>query len=243
MRQLYYPFRTWKSKIKKPVQCVFMTFSNDVYDLHEISFQDSADFSSALIGNRQRFMVGEGTIRVQDLEEIAHRIAAMQDWNRAYRERIPFPQADSFTRVVDLVTILIERPMSVGDLSEHYGFDTRQSDYYYNAARYLGLASSSKAARSETELRGPTPEAIKLFAEPYRSKFLALANLVLRIEPINATFLLAQEQGAKLDPRAVQEIFARSDEAQWLGYSASTIERRSQTIIAWAHWLASIAEA
>ena len=243
MRQLYYPFRTWKAKINKPVQCVFMTFSNDVYDLHEVAFEDSTDFSSSVVGNHQRFMVGEGTIRLQDLEEIAHRIAAIQNWNRAYRERIPFPQADSFTRVVDLISILIERPMSVGDLAEHYGFDARQSDYYYNAARYLGLASSSRDPRLEVELREPTSEALTIFAQPYRAKFLALANLVLKIEPINATFLMAQEKAGKFDPHAVQEIFARSEEARTLGYSASTIERRSQTIIAWVHWLNSIAAA
>ena len=38
MRQLYYPYRTWRTKIDKPVESVFMTFSNDVYDLYKISF-------------------------------------------------------------------------------------------------------------------------------------------------------------------------------------------------------------
>lgn len=242
MRQLYYPFRTWSSKIKKPVQCVFLTFSNDVYDLHEISFADSTDFSSGVIGKRQRFMVAEGTVRRQDLEELARRISGERDWNLAYRARIPFPQADSFARVVDLVAILIDQPKSVGDLSAHYGFDARQSDYYYNAARYLGLASSFKDDIAETELREATPEAIKLFEMPYRSKFLALAEQVLRIQPINAAFTLAESTPGKLDPRAVQEIFACSAEARELGYSASTIDRRSQTIIAWVNWLDSIAE-
>ncbi len=70
-----------------------------------------------------------------------------------------------------------------------------------------------------------------------------VTRLVLRIQPINAAFMLAERTPGKLDSRAVPKIFASSEEARELGYSASTIDRRSQTIIAWVHWLNSIAEA
>lgn len=243
LRQLYYPFRTWDMRIQKPVESVFMTYSNDVYDLFKISFSDPLDFSSSVIGEHRRFMVAEGSIRLQDLEEVAHRKMQSKIWNTAFRDRVPFPQADSFARVVDLVSLLIDSPMSVSELSEHYGFDARQSDYYYNAAKYLGLATSIRDEALEVEIREPTAEARKIFSMPYRDKFLALAGLVLSIEPINQAFNLCTSTSETLTVQKIQHIFGESNEARVLGYSESTVGRRSQTIGAWVQWLISLAEA
>lgn len=242
LRQLYYPFRTWNARIHKPVESVFMTYSNDVYELFRVSFIDPHDFSSSVIGDHRRFMVAEGSIRLQDLEEVAHRTALSKTWNRAYRNKIPFPQADSFARVVDLVSLLIDSPMSAEELSDHYGFDARQSDYYYNAAKYLGLAASRRDETLEVEVREPTSEARRIFSLPYREKYLALAELVLSIEPVNKAFSFSTPAPEAPAPRTIHDIFQESDEARHLGYSASTIERRSQTIYAWVQWLASLAE-
>ena len=242
VRQLYYPYRTWTRRIQKPVESVFVTYSNDVYDLFRITFNDPLDFSSSEISEHKRFMVAEGTIRHQDLEEVAHRKLQSGMWNTAFRNRIPFPQADSFARVVDLVSLLIDQPMSASELTEHYGFDSRQSDYYYNAAKYLGLASSTRDDVTQVEVREPTPEAQRIFSLPYREKFLALAELVLSIQPINQAFSLYAIQSGITRSQSIQEIFEKSNEARYLNYSASTIERRSQTITAWVIWLNSLAE-
>ncbi len=243
IRQLYYPYRTWNTRIQKPVESVFVTYSNDVFDLFKISFTDPLDFSSSVIGEHKRFMVAEGTIRLQDLEEVAHRKSQSGIWNTGYRNKIPFPQADSFARVVDLVSLLLDQPMSLGELTEHYGFDSRQSDYYYNAARYLGLATSTRDDVMEVEVREPTPEARRIFSMPYREKFLALAELVLSIQPINQAFSFSTTKSEIATAQSIQEIFGKSSEARDLGYSASTIKRRSQTITAWVNWLTSLAEA
>lgn len=243
LRQLYYPYRTWTKRLQKPVESVFVTYSNDVYDLFKITFRDPLDFSSSVIGEHKRFMVAEGTIRLQDLEEVAHRKLRAGMWNTAFRNKIPFPQADSFARVVDLVSLLINQPMSVSELTEHYGFDSRQSDYYYNAAKYLGLATSIRDDVIEVDVRAPTPEARRVFSMPYREKFLALAELVLSIQPINQAFSFSLTKSENRTLQFIQEIFGKSIEARDLGYSASTIERRSQTIAAWVNWLTSLAEA
>lgn len=242
MRQLYYPYRTWKSKIHKPVEPVFMTYSNDVYDLYQLSFIDDKDFSSSVIERHERFVVGEGSVLRQDLQEIALRVSMQRAWNDSYRSRIPFPQADSFTRVIDLVSILIEQPMSAEELTTHYGFDARQSDYYYNAAKYLGLADSSRDGAIGSEFRFPTQRAKNLFSLSYREKFLGLASLVLAIEPINEAFRRFESDHNRAVSRTVQDIFCESAEAKVFGYAATTIERRSQTIQAWVAWLNSLPE-
>jgi hypothetical protein len=53
---------------------------------------------------------------------------------------IPFPQADSFERVINLCEQLNqEGPLSAEQITSNYQFDKRQTDYYFNASRYLGL--------------------------------------------------------------------------------------------------------
>jgi len=183
MRQLYYPFRTWRSKITKPVQPIFLTYSNDIYDLYRLSFNDEHDFSSSVIEEHKRYTVAEGHIVLQDLEELSLRISLEEKWNRAYADGVPFPQADSLPRIIDLVSILLEQSMTVEGLALHYGFDPRQSDYYYNAAKYLGLAESKKDPDLGVELRQPTPMAQRIFALPYREKFLALPPSCLVLNP------------------------------------------------------------
>jgi hypothetical protein len=241
MRQLYYPFRTWRSKIAKPVRPIFLTYSNDIYDLYQISFSEENDFSSSVIEGHKRYLVAEGHIVLQDLEELALRISRERKWNKAYSEGIPFPQADSLPRVIDLVSILLDKPMTAEDLALHYGFDPRQSDYYYNAARYLGLAESKKDPKLGTELRQSTEAAQRIFALPFREKFLSVAALVLAIEPINLSFQRNAEGSPNNDALAVRRVFAESAEAKWFRYSDTTVARRAKTIQAWTSWLNALA--
>ena len=53
---------------------------------------------------------------------------------------VTFIQADSFNKVISLVENLNGSPMTTGEIAELFGFKERQSDYYFNACRYLGLA-------------------------------------------------------------------------------------------------------
>ena len=53
--------------------------------------------------------------------------------------KIPFIQANSMERVISLLENLYENPMTSQQIAELMDFDIRQSDYYYNAGRYLGL--------------------------------------------------------------------------------------------------------
>ena len=52
---------------------------------------------------------------------------------------ISFPQADSFERVINLCELLNEHPMTKDNITINYAFDERQTNYYTDAARYLGL--------------------------------------------------------------------------------------------------------
>lgn len=58
--------------------------------------------------------------------------------------RIPFPQANSFPRVVDLLGLLVNEELTPEQITSVYDFDERQTDYYTNAAIYLGLIKKKK---------------------------------------------------------------------------------------------------
>ena len=54
-------------------------------------------------------------------------------------EDIPFPQADKFERIINLCELLSKKEMHKDEITQKYDFDSRQTNYYTAAARYLGL--------------------------------------------------------------------------------------------------------
>lgn len=46
VRQLYYPYRLWMSRVKKPIRLVFSQYVNQIYRLLEYRFDDPMDYSS-----------------------------------------------------------------------------------------------------------------------------------------------------------------------------------------------------
>ena len=55
------------------------------------------------------------------------------------QSEVPFPQADSFNRVLGIVDMVSSNINNASDIAEEYGFDIRQGSYYIAACRYLDL--------------------------------------------------------------------------------------------------------
>lgn len=236
VRQLYYPFRAWRERIKKPTKNVFLTLANDVYDLHEFEFVDPLDYSSATLTSHKRYTIG--VVRPTEAEVVTRARKAIEKPTERVVRTAPFPQADDFERVMDLVAYLSEAPRTVEDLAVNYGFDPRQSDYYYNAAKFLGLAESDKAEDGR-EYRRSTKLADDILALPYREKNLRFAELIFEIKPIAETYFEWVRLDEKPPIQRVIEIFSKSQDGEVL--AESTRKRRSQTILSWASWLRQIA--
>lgn len=239
MRQLYYPYRTWVARVKKQVVPVFLTFSNDVFDFYEFEFADDDNYSSASLSRHKRYMLEHSAPKEIDLVDFAKR-----GIGNVNRTGAPFPQADSIERVIDLVGILIEQPRNADDLASYYGFDPRQSDYYFNAAKFLGLATSVKGPDG-IETREATELAISIFSREFKEKYQALAELVLGVDAISKCYLATRsDKGLGVSEIAV--IFENShDSDKFPGSSEKlsdvTIRRRASTIRGWLSWLETIA--
>ena len=233
MRQLYYPLRTWVPRTQKPVIPILLTHSNDVFDFYQFQFENVQNYSSAQLFLHKRYMLKHGAIYESELVDLARRGLVNGD-----RGKGPFPQADNIKRVIDLVSILIEKPSSQEDLATHYGFTPRQSHYYFAAAKYLGLADSS-AGEDRVQFRYASTLAHSIFSKPYREKYLELAALVLGIDSVAQSYLEWVNLGGRPSKNRVEELFNGSmDSAKITG---ETVGRRAQTILAWTSWLHSLA--
>lgn len=241
LRQIYYPTRSWSQKIKKRVIPIFLTHSNDVFDLYQFDFEDHNELSSAVLTSHRRFMLGHKHPETKDLIQQAKKIRAQSPIENENTRSTPFPQADNFEKVVDLVNILLEEPRSVDDLATHFSFDPRQSDYYYNAAKYLGLATTARDDETQVELRRATPEAERIFSLPYKQKYTALAGKALEILPLAEAYEFLITEKAK--PSIQQIVDSMNNYPPTADLAESTKRRRAQTLTSWADWLKNLSEA
>ena len=65
VRQLYYPFRTWSQKMKKPVRPIFLTFSNGIFQLHEYAFTEPDNYNSLKLIKAKNYQLDDASISVK----------------------------------------------------------------------------------------------------------------------------------------------------------------------------------
>lgn len=242
-RQLFYPYRTWLSRLpKKPIRTVFLTLANDVYDVHEFQFTDPMNYSSAELIKHKRYTIGITRPTEAEIVSRARRVIDAEPQRPA--TTVPFPQADDFERVMDFVSLLTEEPRTVEDLALLHDIHQRQGDYYQNAARYLGLAETVQAEDGREYLQA-TSLAREILKLPYREKNLRYADLLLNIKPLAETYFEWVKTGSRPSIDWIADVFDRSPFAvthKGEKLSESTVRRRAQTIAAWAGWLRAVAE-
>lgn len=234
LRQLYYPFRTWSNRLlKKSIHTIFFTYRSNVFDFFEYQFEDPQIFSSGTLKAHRRFMLGATFPNKGDVVGLAKATLALPP---KPIPPAPYPQADDFERVIDLVSFLMTDEFQTADsIAANYEFDPRQSDYYFSAARYLGLAEyESGATGDSTALRRATTLAEQIFDLPFREQRLKLAELVLGVPPVAAVYLEAVA-GTPPTLARTQELLEASPVSADL--SGSTLPRRSRTANAWVQWL------
>ncbi len=133
IRQLYYPYRLWSKKISKRLKTIFMTYSNGIFTFYEYDFQNPEMYNSLTLIKQKKYSIEETEISLENILEVLKTTRIVNE------PEIPFPQADSFKRIVNLCEILNEAELSKDEITANYDFDPRQTNYYTDAGRYLGL--------------------------------------------------------------------------------------------------------
>lgn len=109
--------------------------------MFEYKFEKDEDYSSIKFVKSKKYSIEDTDIDIQDIENTFNNI------NKFYEEPdIPFPQADCFERVINLCELLLDEPKTKSEITENYAFDERQTNYYTDAARYLGLVDKEETS-------------------------------------------------------------------------------------------------
>jgi hypothetical protein len=232
IRQLYYPYRLWSGKTRKEVLPVFMMFSNDVFSFYVFRFTDETLYNSIELVKRKRYQIGARDIELEDIVRTLEGARVEPG-----PERIPFPQADSFTRIVDLLAQLYGADeLSQEEITTNHAFDLRQTQYYTTAGQYLGLIErhSSRDLGVTYTLTRDGQRIMGLKSPQQRS--LALVEAILKRRVFNETLRLYLRQAGRPIIEQVVKIM-RGVELGLDREGNTTMRRRAQTVLAWMDWI------
>lgn len=228
VRQLYYPYRLWKEKVTKNVRPIFLTYSNGIFHLREYEFTDYKNYNSINLVKYEKYTVENIEINIDMIQRILSTVNIIDE------PRVPFPQADSFDRVINLCELLKQkRFISKENITQNYDFDYRQTDYYSNAARYLGLLDN---VQEEGQIGCVlTTDGERIFNLPIKERQLAFIKLILSHKAFNETLKLYLE---KADVPSKDDIILIMKQSNLYNIdSDETYRRRASTIISWLNWI------
>ena len=233
IRQLYYPYRLWSNRITKRVRPIFLTYSNGIFHLREYEFTTPNLYNSIRLLQHKKYAVQEGTINIENIQNI------LNDIQVVIEPELPFPQADSFERVINLCELLKQRGfISKDDITRNYDFDHRQTDYYSNAAKYLGLIETIR----ENQQVGCTltQDGFRIFNLPIVERQLEFVKLILSHTVFQNTLKLYFDKGNVPTKDEVVEIMKNAK--LYNIDSDQTYKRRASTIISWINWILGLIE-
>ena len=227
IRQLYYPFRVWNERVTKMVKLIFLIFSNGMFNLYQYQFDDPRNYNSLRLVKQKNYVIAT-EICLADIENILQNVPLIQE------PAIAFPQADRMSRIINLIELLNEKPMTKQDITSEYAFDERQTNYYTDAGRYLGLIDKvhdedgnilfllSACGRHIMNLE-------------YKERQLALVTQILMHRVFNETLKLHLRCGEMPDKQTIIQIMRDSN--LYRVEADSTYWRRSSTVIGWVNWI------
>ena len=233
IRQLYYPYRLWNNKIAKQVRPIFLTYSNGVFHIREYEFIDAELYNSIQLVKHKKYAFRESAINIEAIQNILDTVKAVKE------PELPFPQADSFERVINLCEMLRQRDfLSKEEITQNYDFDHRQTDYYSNAAKYLGLIENThENNRTGCSL---TKVGLHIFGLSIINRQLEFVKLILSHEAFKNTLKLYLDKGNVPSKEEVVEIMKQSK--LYNVNSEETYRRRASTVISWMNWILDLIE-
>ena len=226
VRQLYYPYRLWKSKITKKVRPIYVVYSNGIFTIYEYKFNDINEYSSIELVKCKKYSIEDTNIDLGTIQNIQ---------NYVEEPKISFPQANSFERVINLCELLESSEKGKQEITEKYEFDPRQTNYYTDAAIYLGLVVKKGVRSKSFELSKLGKRILSL---NYKNRQIEFVKLILSHKVFHMTIKRYFE---KLEMPTDSEIVEIMKECELYKIGKdSTFYRRASTIKSWVDWIINL---
>lgn len=232
IRQLYYPYRAWNNRITKNIKTVFFVFSNGIFNLYQYQFENPTNYNSLCLVKQKNYMIST-EISLIDIEKLIKLTPVEKE------PKIAFPQANSMLRIINLIEMLGDTPMTKNAITSEYAFDERQTNYYTDAGRYLDLINKSRDQNGNIlfQLSSCGKNIMNL---NYRERQLAIVAQILKHQPFNEVLKLHLKNGIMPSIPMIVEIMKNSE--LYNVKSDNTYERRASTVTRWINWILSVIE-
>ena len=225
IRQLYFPYRRFRTEVSKPVTSVYQVYSNGIFHLYQYDFTDPLRPESITLVKAARYTLSSSRITLDVLNKLLNSVAIEPE------PATPFPQADSFARVINLCEQLQLSPLSVDEITENYDFTPRQTNYYTSAAKYLGLVTDTKRIWSLTDA------GIRVMEAQRNERNIELIKALARHQVFHQALATALKYNEVPDKPAIINIMNASN----LGLGQATTQRRAGTVLSWVQWVWDLA--
>jgi hypothetical protein len=227
VRQLYYPYRHWQSKVQKEVVPLFFTYSDNQFCLWEYMFKDDYNPLSAQCIRSAQYILDFTSDEVQGDPLGVERFIEQDP------PGVPFPQADDFEKVINILELIYCGYRTKDSFADYFSFDKRQADYYFNAARYLKLVNIKD---DECVL---THRGFKAVSSPRKQRHNLLAKSILSRKIFYTTAVMSKEGGSSTELK--HNIITEMKKDPVLGgMSDGVIRRRARTVLSWALWVVNV---
>ena len=231
VRQLYYPYRLWRSKVSKPIRLIFSIYSNMIFRLFEYRFADENDYSSIELVRTKNYSLQDTAIEIEDLNELRNKTKVCYKDNQDDDLKVPFIQANSFARVISLLENMKDNPMTKDQIAELMEFDIRQSDYYYNAGAYIGLFEKKSEDKQKKIFLTKLGE--EVFSLNYKQRQIKFVELILQHQVFANCFDMIIENGGEMPKKTVIEKMMRDYNV----CNEGEIARRASSVQGWLKWI------
>lgn len=228
VRQMYYPYRVWSQRVTKKVRPVFLVYSNGVFSLYEYEFCNPDSYNSLVLVKHRNYSIEDTAIELQDIIEAVSSSRVMPE------PRISFPQANSFDRIVNICELLNTRDLSREEVTQEYAFDIRQTNYYTDAARYLGLLEK-QYGDGRKPFYSLSGKGKRIMGLHYKQRQLALCQAICEHRVFHEVFQHCMKSGGVPDNPTIVSIMEKSN--IYKVKSESTYIRRASTISRWMNWM------
>lgn len=229
VRQLYYPYRLWKTKVNKPIRLVFSVYSNMIYRLFEYRFNILNDYSSIELVKMKNYSLQDTTITLEDLIRVRANTIVKTDDNM-HKSSIPFIQANSMERIISLLEHIYKEPMTSQQIAVLMDFKLRQAYYYYDAGKYLGLFEKIKDDKQSVVTL--TLLGNKVYNLNYKERQLKLVGLILEHQIFVDFFDYMIKTGDMPNKRDIENKMRNLHVC-----TEGLIVRRASSVYGWLKWI------